>query len=55
MHNITIICLIISFVTLITPVSNSDSDSSFTNKNKQIVGIISLLIAYYYFNNEKLF
>jgi hypothetical protein len=50
---IPIVCLLVAFITLITP--NYISPNYLTVKNKQIVGIIALLVAYYYFNNEKMF
>jgi hypothetical protein len=56
MHSVIIICLTISFFTLIIPDTyNLPSSLSGLSDKKQIIGIISLLIAYYYWNNEKLF
>ena len=51
MHNIIVLCSVISFFTLIVP----DSLPYKNKKTKQIIGVVCLLISYYYWNNGKLF
>jgi hypothetical protein len=54
MENIIVIalCLIIGVVCLSDII---DLSEFVTSKTKQIIGIIALLIAYYFYNGEKLF
>ena len=49
---IIFICLLIAFSTLIYP---EWFPFNISKRNKHIIGIISLLCAYYYYNDEKLF
>lgn len=48
----SIIAFIIAIIFLTSP---QIIPIKMTKRNKHITGIVSLLIAYYYFNNEKLF
>jgi hypothetical protein len=50
---IIILCLIFAITLIFVPEKNFPTQLN--AKNRQIIAIISLLIAYYYYNNEKLF
>ena len=50
---IIITCLVLATTLIIVP--EKSFPIQLNAKNRQIVAIISLLIAYYYYNNEKLF
>jgi hypothetical protein len=58
-HKEVIICItiLVSLFTLVMPKYIPESIFGFhiTKKNREIFGIFSLLVAYYYWNNEKLF